>query len=232
MLRLSVLKDAYASAGILFSGVSACASIRGAVHFFEEGAFGDLLSIYDEVFVFPVRELLSYIGYSPSREEVAFFIFYFAFGSTTVRTFYAIYDPSSEMVVKGVWGRLSGRALRGKHIASSVFNKITYTGLAILLWPIVVFEYTAFYRNIWIRYLDDTAPMMSVKIGIITSNARTATQLMPNARWAGYNPLCDHNYRDDTWYRKEGNFVTSFIGNLALLFIVMFVLAIVSYVTS
>jgi len=228
----AIFRDAYSTAGILFSGISACTSLRSIIRFIEQGAFNGLFEVFDSVFVFPLRGLLEFVGYSPTREAVAFGIFYFAFGSSTVRTFYKIYNPSSAMVIKGFWGRISKTLLLGNHVSANLFLRALYTAIIVFFWPLLVLEYSLFWRNIWHRYLDNTSPMMSVEIGTITSNARTVLELMPAAKWAGYNPRCDHNFDDDMWYRIEGNFVISFATNLSVLIAVIIIITFVSYITA
>lgn len=226
-----LFRDAYATAGVIFSGVSACASLKGFINFLERGALGGFLEIFVAVFVSPIRDLLMLFGYSPTATQVALLFFYTVFGATTIRTFYSIYDPSSEMVVKGVWGRVSRKMLFDRHVATTPILKWAYTIIMVVLWPLVVLEYSLFWRNVWRRYMDHAGPFLENPIGTFTSNARTVHQLMPGARWCNYNPICDHDLDSDTWYRKEGNFLISFGQNLAALILVVVLLAVLSYVT-
>lgn len=229
--KSSLFRDAYAIAGVIFSGVSACASLKGFIEFLERGVFGGFLDVFEQIFVSPIRDLLMIFGYLPTKTQVAFILFYTAFGATTIRTFYSIYDPSSEMVLKGAWGRISRTMLLDRHVSTAPVLKVAYTALLVALWPIVVLEYSFFWRNVWRRYIDHAGPFLENPIGTFTSNARTVRQLNPKGKWCDYNPICDHDLDSDTWYRKEDNFPISFAKNLLALTIVIALIALLSYVT-
>lgn len=227
-----VFGDAYTTAGYVFSGVSAFSSAEALFDFLKHGVSANILEMIDTTLSLPIRTFLASLGIDISPLASSLLVLYLVFGATTIRTFYKVYDPSKEMVVKGIWGRLSRRATLGYHISQSKSFKIVYTALIIVVWPLITLEYSVCFRNIWRRYVDQGGPVLDFSIGTFTTNAKTVFELNPNAHWCKYNPKCDHDLDSDHWYRLEGNFVHIFLMNFFAVISVITILAIFSFLLS
>jgi hypothetical protein len=171
-----------------------------------------LLNFYESNVREPVHWALAQTGFAFPRYTSDVLLIYILFGVACIRSLFSIYDSPQTRVIKGAWGWLSNLIFKIAPKRGNGAKWIVYQVLAIIIWPLIAFEYCFRFKYVWGRYMDNThRPDFDARIGTFTSVEAKRPELL-------YNQRCGYDTKSDTWWRLEGDFRMILIGNLMLSF--------------